>query len=66
MFEWTIFLGSQINKRRNNKMIYTAENVLTMVFIAIVSILLGLNIGIIIGYFFRIKQREGNWGKTEK
>ena len=47
-------------------MIYAADNVVTMVIIAIVSILLGLIIGIIVGYFFRVKQREGSLRKTEE
>ena len=48
-------------------MIYAAtDSIITIVIVAIVSILLGGIAGLIGGYFFRVKQREGSLKKTEE
>ena len=47
-------------------MIYAADNVVTMLIIGIAFLFLGLIIGVIVGYVFRVKQREGSLRKTEE
>ena len=47
-------------------MIYAADNVVTLLIIAIGFLFLGVIIGVIIGYIFRVKQREGSLRKTEE
>lgn len=46
-------------------MIYGAD-IGTMLIIGVAFLFLGLVVGIIVGYFFRVKQREGSLRKTEE
>ncbi len=47
-------------------MIYAMDSTIVVVIVAIVCILLGGISGLIGGYFFRVKQREGSLKKTEE
>ena len=47
-------------------MIYAVDTVFTISIVAVVCVFLGLLIGAIVGYFVRVKQREGTLRKTEE